>query len=249
MEAAERLLEAAEESSPKVRKFRSWLLKNSIEKLVQSGTNPFSSSYSQNPYLISSKYEKYCHNSSRLSHICWNINKGLLAQRFQNWGDVYFIEFDILVKKLPSSNWQNVFYFTGTNLKYGEHGERIPALWIYKTGHFHIATSLNGDYNYYTKIEFELGKYYHVIIQQLKINGEYWYEIIVDGYSKFKMKNNNPFSLSTVDLYTSSQSADPFTSDFGTICNVKIGYGGKNYRLQICMMIRSGSKTRPTLKN
>ena len=74
MEAVERLLEAADESSPKIRHFRSWLLEKSVDQLVHSGSNPFSSSFSQNEYLISSKYGRYCQHSTRYNMSAGNAS-------------------------------------------------------------------------------------------------------------------------------------------------------------------------------
>ena len=63
MEVAERLLQAADESSPKVRVFKSWLLKNTVEYFMQYYTYYYE--------VLNSIYEKYqkcnCSSSSMKS--------------------------------------------------------------------------------------------------------------------------------------------------------------------------------------
>ena len=159
---------------------------------------------------------------------CWDIKKGWLAKEFQNWGNSFSVEFDIQVTKLSSGDWQNVFHFTASNQEFGEnHGDRIPALWINKAGFFLIVSSLNDNGNYYTNVDFQLGKTYQFTIQQIKKDGKYWYEIIIDGNSTLKLENNNPLNFSSVYLYASDPWFESFTSEFGSICNIKIRFGGK----------------------
>ena len=157
---------------------------------------------------------------------CWDITKGNLTKDYINWGDIYSIEFDIVVTKL-NDDWMNVFHFTGTNKNYGDHGDRVPALFINKAGYFHFVTSLNDNANYDKSFHSELGRTYHVTIQQSKEGNKYWYEIVLDSGSILREQNMNPQTYSTVKLYTSDPWHDPFSSDFGNVCNVKIQQGGK----------------------
>ena len=48
-------------------------------------------------------------------------------------------------------------------------------------------------------------------------NGKYWYEIIIDGNSEFKIENKQPKKFCSVKLHANS-----FSSDLGNICNVNI---------------------------
>ena len=153
---------------------------------------------------------------------CWNIEKGLLIEDIQNWDETYSVKFEILVKKLPTSEWMNVFHFTATNDNCCRTGDRIPAVWIHKDGYFHICTSLNGDHNKCESVGFELEKTYQVIIKQVRVGTKYWYEIIVDGVSNFKAENKNPLKFSTVSLYGSDSWYDSFTTEFGSLCDVAI---------------------------
>ena len=154
-----------------------------------------------------------------ISDFCWNIEKSLLIEDIQNWDETYSVKFEILVKKLPTSEWMNVFHFTATNDNCCRTGDRIPAVWIHKDGYFHICTSLNGNANACKNIGFELEKTYQVTIKQVKDGRQYFYEIIVDGISKFKEENKKPLKFPTVSLYGSDPWYDSFTSEFGSLCN------------------------------
>ena len=67
-----------------------------------------------------------------------------------------------------------------------------------------------------------MGKKYHATIQQFKKDGKYWYEIIADGESSFKIENEKPRSFDNVKLYASDPWHAPFSSNLGIINNVKI---------------------------
>ena len=87
----------------------------------------------------------------------------------------------------------------------------------------------------YRQYDLELGKTYQITIKQFKASGTYWYEIIIDGEPKFKIEIPQPTSFSNVLAYTSDEGIllwntneipeDPFTSDFGSVCNFKVEQG------------------------
>ena len=152
---------------------------------------------------------------------CWKIEQDMENQVFQNWGRLFTVEFDLTITN-AGSGWTNVFHFTA-NVDQGHYGDRIPALWIHSAGYFHISSSFNGG-NYYQNFDFELGKMYHIIIQQYKgLTDDYWFEIIIDDESKFKIQNKFQRSFSNVKFYASNPWLDPFSSEFGSIGNMTIG--------------------------
>ena len=149
---------------------------------------------------------------------------------YQNWGDEYSIEFDIVVKKLSNIEWINVFHFTGTNKDGPPYhlgiGNRIPALFVHKDGFFHFTTSLNNNGNYPKNSNFVVGQTYHILIKQSKHGSKYWYEIIINGESKLKKENKNAKSYPTVRFYNSDPWWESFTSEFGNVCNLKVQHTG-----------------------
>ena len=133
---------------------------------------------------------------------------------------------------MPSSKWTEVFYFTANGNVDGpwccDYGDRIPAVHINShKKNFSITSAINGNGNYPHRIDIELGKTYQITIKQFKESGRYWYEIIIDGESNFKIENTQPQSFSNVKLYGLSNpwTSTPFTSEYGSICNVKIKQG------------------------
>ena len=150
---------------------------------------------------------------------CWDISKDKVVYEYQDWGDVYLVEFFITVTNLPIAE-TNVFRFTSTTGNDNGDGDHIPLFSIQNDGKLMFRSSVNNDFNY----DFELGKMYHVTIGQQIDNedGKYWYEILIDGDSKLKIENKNHKSYTNVKLYASDSFNDPFISDFGSICHVKI---------------------------
>ena len=148
-----------------------------------------------------------------------------MIAEFQNWGAQFKIEFSITVTKTPSSTSgdASIFHFTGTGENCCNEGDRIPAMWINRDGYFHIASSVNGNGNYYKNFDFELNNVYQITIQQLKdSSGLYWYEIIIDGVSKEKTENKQVTTYPSVKVYASNPWIDSFTSDLGIISNFKV---------------------------
>ena len=153
---------------------------------------------------------------------CWSIYKNNLVQVYPNWGDLFKIDFRITVTKLPQETWTNVFHFSadGDHVNYGD---RIPGFWIYNPGYFVISSAINGNSNYYQEFPIVLGKQYQMTIQQFKDNnGKYFYEIVIDGQSKFKIENTQAQSFSNVKLYAGDPWYSPFYSNLGSFCNITI---------------------------
>ena len=72
----------------------------------------------------------------------------------------------------------------------GNHGDRIPALFLFKDGNFYLASSIGNDPNLTINIKFVLGETYHMIIRQYKNESKYWYEVIVNDKEIYSIENN-----------------------------------------------------------
>ena len=154
------------------------------------------------------------------------IKKNNVANVFQNWGDWFKLEFSIKVTKIPTSVWTNVFHFTVDDGNGNINASiNIPALFIKKDGYFQVCSAVSGNQkckNYY----FELGKRYHIIIEQsLDFRGKTYYNINIDGDNILFTENTHPRSFQIVKLYASDPWSSPFSADLGNICNVKIEEG------------------------
>ena len=153
-----------------------------------------------------------------------DIEQDKVFQEFQNWGKLYTVDFDLTIK---NTAYGNVFWFTDDFYQ----GRDMPQLSFYGDGMIYIVTSIyyseDGD-NYEPEFfiyEYELGKKYHITIKQFKESGTYWYEVIIDGESKFKKEITLPLAFPNVKAYTSAPALDPFSSDMGSLCNLKIQQG------------------------
>ena len=141
---------------------------------------------------------------------------------------MYSIQFEITVTKL-SSDWANVFQFSARYNGWLTYGDRKPAFHINPSGSFHFSSSVSGKIHFHD-IDFELGKLYQITIQQLNVDGKYWYEIIIDGETKLKIENTSPhFSNAILFASNTMHNEKAFSTDMGRICNVKIkrGFHGK----------------------
>ena len=99
----------------------------------------------------------------------------------------------------------------------------MPGLSIYDK-EIWIVTSIGEEPEHFF-YDFELGKKYHITVKQFKASGTYWYEVIIDGESKFKKENTQPQAFPDVKLYTSAPHITSFSSEMGSLCNLKIQQG------------------------
>ena len=143
------------------------------------------------------------------------ITRANRIKEYQYWGDLYTVEFDLTVKAIPPpTSSKSIIRFTeGTEV------DRIPALFLTGKGEIMFANSKLGPYYF----GIEVGKTYQMTIQHFKECKKYWYEIIVDGISKFKIENTSPEIFSNVKFFAGDPWHEPFSSDYGSICNVRIG--------------------------
>ena len=145
-----------------------------------------------------------------------------MVEECQNWGEQFKIEFDIKITKLPTIT-RNVLHFTANDKDCCDNGNRIPAVYVLGDK-LKVISSISGNYNY-EAVSFAcvLEQMYHVIIQQYKgLTDDYWFEIIIDDESKFKIQNKFQRSFSNVKFYASNPWLDPFSSEFGSIGNITI---------------------------
>ena len=128
----------------------------------------------------------------------------------------------ILVSTIPSTTWTNVFHFTKKDNK-ANYGDRLPAVWIHKSGFFHICSAVSGNKNFCKNKPFQRNRLYSIRIQQAK-NGDY--SINVDGIELYKGKNTTPKDFNNVKVYTSDPWYEPFTTKYGILKDFRFWRGG-----------------------
>ena len=150
-----------------------------------------------------------------------NIKKDQLIHTFQNWGPKYKVELDITFWK-QDGNWKNVFHFT-TDGDCCNLGQRIPFLGVV-SNNFRIGSSVNDNANYEIDFNFELGKFYNIIIEQYEDQENIWkYQIKINGELSYSSTNQNPQKFKDVKFYAGDNwHSKAFTSDYGKVWNMRV---------------------------
>ena len=147
-----------------------------------------------------------------------------MKKSYPTWGPSYKVSFTIKFKKLPTNKWTNIIHVTkGGNWR--NYGDRIPAVFCKRwRSYVHIVfcSTVSRNRNFCPGLRATVGKQYDITIQQSKKGGKYWYQILIPGIKTRPFRNWRPRKFTNVKCYTSDPWYPPFTSDLGTISNLKI---------------------------
>ena len=120
--------------------------------------------------------------------------------------------------------WTSIIHVTkGENVR--DIGDRIPAVFLRRwfwTARIVVCSAVSEDRNFRRSFHAMLNKEYDITIQQSQIGGRYMYQVIVSGKRIVNEVNRHPKKFTNVKLYTSDPWYAAFTSDLGTISNLKI---------------------------
>ena len=157
-----------------------------------------------------------------------DIAHDLVVKEYQNWGDVYTIQFDIKITNLPNNlvtnlpkGWLSIFHISANNNAVS-YGDRIPAIFLSKNKKLYFYSAVSGDLLHEQNFDIQLDQMYQIVVQQFKEGEKYWFEIIIDGVSKGKTENKQPETFSKVEFYAGNPWFEPFSSEFGSISNILI---------------------------
>ena len=164
-----------------------------------------------------------------------DIQKNNFVKTFHNWGELYKIEFELTVTSLPSVNLTNVFHLSDSSpddecQNLDLECKRIPAVFIYlrengKPPGIGFHSFFNGFDNIILR-KFEVGKPNQITIQQYRKDGHVYFGLSMNnGTFDFVEENKQPNNFPCIYLYASDPWHAPFTSNFGTLRNVKIQQG------------------------
>ena len=149
------------------------------------------------------------------------VSKGNLLETLPIWGRFYTVEADITVTKIPDASWTNVFHFTKEE-NVANYGDRIPFVNINKAGYFYISSAVSGDKNYAKYFYFDVGKKYHLKIQQIQGDSKIIYEVLVDGNTIYSGENTDPKDFQNVKVYACNPwDEGAFTSEYRLLENFK----------------------------
>lgn len=98
----------------------------------------------------------------------------------------------------PEETWTNIFHFTqgGDQSRYGD---RIPAVFVNKSGFFRISSAINGNPNHSFDKSFRLNKTYVILIEQFYDQ----FSIKVNGWNVYSIRNKQAQDFRNVKLYIS----------------------------------------------
>ena len=142
------------------------------------------------------------------------------------WGRIFHVEADITVTTLPNSTWTNVICFS-KNGNWSYYSDRIPAIFIHKdnheNGYLYIQSESALKQVFYP---FELGKKYHIVIQQKQNvgNQKIMYKVEVNGDIQMEVENTKANIFNNVQLYINwgpNALYPAFSPDFGLLENLK----------------------------
>ena len=85
-----------------------------------------------------------------------------------------------------------------------------------------VCSAVSEDRNFRRSFHAMLNKEYDITIQQSQIGGRYMYQVFISGKRVINVVNRSPKPFNDVKLYTSDPWYPAFTSDLGTISNLKI---------------------------
>ena len=145
------------------------------------------------------------------------VSKGKLLETLPKWGSIYTVEADISIKEIPMRGMTNIFHFT-QSANFGDIGSQIPMVSIIY-GYFYIC----GDINICLTVNYDLGKKYHVKIQQFKSwRKKTIYKVQINDNIEYSGENTDAKDYENVKVYVSDPwHHDAFTSDYGVLENFK----------------------------
>ena len=152
------------------------------------------------------------------------VSKGLKRPDvIYNWGYQYIIRFDLEINQNFAPSWLNVFRITSTDNNNGNHGDRVPALFVNKDRSLSFTNSVGSEWNHHFRFEYELNKQYHIEMIQTEISGSQTVRfcIQIDGEMVHCMRNDNPRTFQAVRLYTSDRFHDALTP-YGKLSSLTI---------------------------
>ena len=134
-------------------------------------------------------------------------------------GKEYYVSFEMRIDKNTPGDWTNVLHLTNRD-NHGQHGDRIPAIFIFQNNQLHVASSVNGNPNHLYSTWIKHKKWYKLEIQQVYKGGkvakflrsqickfrpfQYHYQVKLDGKLVQNVVNKHPRTFNNVRVYASN---------------------------------------------
>ena len=103
-----------------------------------------------------------------------NVRRNNQIGTIESWGPLFRISMELIIHSHVQDDWSNVLSFKGNGetSDWGQIGDRIPAIHLWKDKSvLKITNTVNGNSDYfYFKIE--LNHWYNIIIEKKSVNGK-----------------------------------------------------------------------------
>ena len=114
------------------------------------------------------------------------------------------VKFDIFPTSLPSVTWASIVHLTvGNNI--GEHGDRIPGIWLNSNSFWYVTSSVSGNKDHwhkFTNVSLNSWTSFRIWQDQLP-DGTYMFEYSINDDTIYSIFNNDPRSFRNVKIYAS----------------------------------------------
>lgn len=136
------------------------------------------------------------------------LKKGNLIARIPYIGKEYEITFDLLPIQF-NTGWRSVIHFTVNNKNVAARGDRQPAIWFHGIAptaeknkmYFCADISGNKDKCFSTDPFIVKNRWVKIQVTQHHVYGGYYYNVAVNGFSIFTIKNSKPAVYKQLYVY------------------------------------------------
>ena len=132
------------------------------------------------------------------------IRKSKLLETLPIVNPKFEVKFDIFPTSLPSVTWASIVHLTvGNNI--GEHGDRIPGIWLNSNSFWYVTSSVSGNKDHwhkFTNVSLNSWTSFRIWQDQLP-DGTYMFEYSINDDTIYSIFNNDPRSFRNVKIYAS----------------------------------------------
>ena len=124
-----------------------------------------------NDAACSLKYQFIC--EKKLSY-SGKLKKNNLLATIDSWGPYFKLSLDLKIHSKVYPGWSSILSFKGNGglEDWKKYGDRAPAILYNKNGQLHFTNAVSGNLNYVFDKKVDLGKWYHIEIEQNWKNGK-----------------------------------------------------------------------------
>ena len=155
------------------------------------------------------------------------ITNNKLLATFPEWGKTFQVAFELRIRSFKA-DWTELLRFTSTeNGGGGSPGDRIPAVFVLGDV-IGVVTQIGNNPEAFNRFKVNSKTWLNVEMQQYQVENEWFFEVMIDGSSVWKVKNSNPTLLNNVKVWAAKDQYLPiadaairnFVADAGSTVTV-----------------------------